>query len=321
MEAAFPLNTGSILLGYPAGQTCHVATIKNITEIEQAKQVLRRSEEKFRRILTTAPDVAWSSDRNGHTIYISPKAESVLGYTTQEIYAGGTHLWLNQIHAEDFGRVNQAYAALFEKHSAYDEEYRIRCKDGSWIWVHDRASGTHEEDGVLYADGFLCDVTARKQAEEELRSKSAFLEAQANSTIDGILVVDRNGNRLMQNQRLGELFSIPTELMADTDDRRMLRYVVTIVKDPECFMAKVTHLYMHPEETSRDEIELKNGMILDRYSWPSWTRAASTTGEFGLSATLRSENGTRMFSSSYRWPSSRAPRAWSLPIHKATSAT
>lgn len=265
-RSCFPTEYWMHSLGHPSGQTCHVVTIKDITEIEQAKQVLRRSEEKFRRILTAAPDVAWSSDRNGRTIYISPKAESVLGYTTQEIYAGGTHLWLSQIHAEDFGRVNQAYAALFEKHSAYDEEYRIRRKDGSWIWVHDRASGTHEEDGVLYADGFLCDITPRKQAEEELRSKTAFLEAQANSTIDGILVVDRFGQRLMQNQRLGELFSIPAELLADKDDRRMLRYVVTIVKDPERFMAKVNHLYKHPDETSRDEIELKNGMILDRYS-------------------------------------------------------
>src|SRR5439155_8157815 len=150
-------------------------------------------------------------------IYISPKAESVLGYTKEEICAGGTRLWLSQIHAEDFGRVKHAYAALFEKHSAYDEEYRIRRKDGVWIWVHDRASGTHEEDGALYADGFLCDITPRKQAESELRSKTAFLEAQANSTIDGILVVDRCGKKLMQNQRLGELFNIPDELMAVQD--------------------------------------------------------------------------------------------------------
>jgi PAS domain S-box-containing protein len=266
--SCFPTEYWMHSLERPAGQTREVATVKDITETEQAKEVLRRSEEKFRRILTTAPDVAWSSDRYGHTIYISPKAESVLGYTKEEICAGGTRLWLSQIHAEDFGRVKHAYAALFEKHSAYDEEYRIRRKDGVWIWVHDRASGTHEEEGVLYADGFLCDITARKQAEEELRSKTAFLEAQANSTIDGILVVDRCGKKLMQNQRLGELFNIPDELMAVQDDESLLKYVITLVKDPESFLAKVRHLYKHPGDTSRDEIELKNGVFLDRYSSP-----------------------------------------------------
>ena len=72
----------------------------------------------------------------------------------------------------------------------------------------------------------------------------------------------------MHNQRLGDLFNIPAELMADKDDAKMLKYVITILKDPESFIAKVKHLYSHPIETSRDEIELKNGVFLDRYSSP-----------------------------------------------------
>ena len=212
--------------------------------------------------------MAWTSDLLGHAIYISPKVELLLGYTNQEIYRGGNHLWLSRIHAADFGRVHQAYAALFKKGRVYDQEYRIQRKDGAWIWVHDRASCTYEENGVPHADGFFCDITARKQAEEELHSKTAFLEAQANASIDGILVVDRQGQQLMHNQRLGDLFNIPDELMADKDDAKMLQYVVTILKNPESFMAKVKHLYSHPSETSRDEIELKNGVFLDRYSSP-----------------------------------------------------
>ncbi|MGC1451577.1 MAG: hypothetical protein WA830_16215 [Candidatus Sulfotelmatobacter sp.] len=121
---------------------------------------------------------------------------------------------------------------------------------------------------MLYADGFLSDITRRKQAEAELHSQTAFLEAQANSTIDGILVVNRCGQRLMQNERLGQLFHVPADLMADKDDGNMLKYVVTLIKDPEAFLAKVDHLYKHPDETSRDEIELESGMILDRYSSP-----------------------------------------------------
>jgi len=239
-----------------------------MTEVEHAKEVLRTSDEKFRRILASAPDVAWTTDQHRRTIYISPKVETMLGYTSKEIYAGGKSLWMSQIHAEDFGRVDRAYGALFEKRGSFDEEYRIRRKDGSWVWVQHRATTTHEENGKFYADGFLTDISRRKQAESELLSQTAFLEAQANSTIDGILVVDPFGKRLMQNERLGELFDIPAELMSDKDDSRMLRYVVTLVKNPESFMAKVNHLYKHRSETSRDEIELTNGKILDRYSSP-----------------------------------------------------
>jgi len=49
---------------------------------------LERSEEKFRRILTNQPDVAWTGDENGRMIYISPKVADWTGYTSQEIYAG-----------------------------------------------------------------------------------------------------------------------------------------------------------------------------------------------------------------------------------------
>lgn len=258
-------------------RTCFVVTVKDVSEIEEAKSALRRSQEKFRRILISMPDVAWTSDRRGQTVYISPKAEALLGYTKQEIYRG-TRLRMNQIHPEDFGRVNRAYAELFERNVPFDEQYRLRRKDGTWIWVHDRATSTHEENGLLYADGFLIDVTQRKQAEAELRSQTAFLEAQANATIDGILVVDRSGQRLLANERLAEIFSISPEVMADTDDNRMLDYLVTIIKDPEAFLAKVKHLYKHPAETSRDEIELKNGVFLDRYSAPVLDKSGGCYG-------------------------------------------
>jgi len=148
--------------------------------------------------------------------------------------------------------------ALFEEKVAFDEEYRIRRKDGTWIWVHDRATRTHEDDGVLCADGFMSDITQRKQAEAELRSKTAFLEAQANSTIDGLLVVDNNGRRLIANERFMELLCIPLELMSEVDDRRMLDYVVSLIGNPESFRAKVEYLYRHPSETSHLAMRNRN---------------------------------------------------------------
>jgi len=166
----FPAEYWMSPLQQSLGLTQHVATIKDITEIQQAREVRRKSEEKFRRILASTPDVAWTSDRNGRSIYISPKVEGVLGFSKAEICASGATLRLGLIHAEDFGRVHQAYEALFDRQIPFAEEYRIHRKDGSWIWVQDRAMSTYEENGVVYADGFLCDITRRKQAEAELQS-------------------------------------------------------------------------------------------------------------------------------------------------------
>jgi PAS domain S-box-containing protein len=256
-------------LQQPVSGAWYVVTIKDLSEIEMAREALRRSEEKYRRILVNMPDVAWTSDVNGRTHYVSPKVKVLLGFTNKEIYgAGGTGFRLSQIHPEDSGRVSQSYRALFEQQVPFDEEYRIRHKDGSWIWVHDRATTTHIDEGILCADGFLSDITRRKQAEAELRSKTAFLQAQTNATLDGLLVVDDSGRKLLANERFLELLEMPSELIEDADNQKMLAYAVTRMKDGDSFLTKVKHLYRHPTETSRDEIELKNGRILDRYSAP-----------------------------------------------------
>jgi two-component system, sensor histidine kinase and response regulator len=111
-------------------------------------------------------------------------------------------------------------------------------------------------------------VTERRRTESDLRSKTAFLQAQANSTIDGILVVDDRGQRLMHNQRLVELFHVPPDILASKSKQSILAHIGGLIKDPEPFVAKVQDLTLHPGVSSRDEIELKDGTLLDHYSAP-----------------------------------------------------
>lgn len=108
----------------------------------------------------------------------------------------------------------------------------------------------------------------RRRAEEEVRQKTALLEAQLNATIDGILVVNEHGRKLIQNERMLELWKIPPEMAADPDDRTELAYVQSQLSHPEEFLARVKQLYARPNEVSRDEIERKDGTVLDRYSAP-----------------------------------------------------
>ena len=108
----------------------------------------------------------------------------------------------------------------------------------------------------------------RKRVEKELQWKTAFLEAQVNSSIDGILVVDNHGKKILQNQRCIDLWKIPQNIVEQNDDAVQVQYVMNRTKYPEQFVEKVTHLYAHPHEISHDEIEFKDGMFLDRYSAP-----------------------------------------------------
>jgi PAS domain S-box-containing protein len=111
-------------------------------------------------------------------------------------------------------------------------------------------------------------VVQLKRAEEHLNWETAFLEAQVNSSVDGILVVDQLGKKILQNQRNADLFKMPQDIVDEKDDEKQLRWVTAMTKNPGQFIERVLYLNSHVNEVSRDEIELNNGTILDRYSSP-----------------------------------------------------
>ena len=114
----------------------------------------------------------------------------------------------------------------------------------------------------------LVEITDHVQTVAELRRKTAFLEAKVDASLDGILVVDSQGQKVLQNQRFVDLWKIPPEIARDQHDSRQLKFVRSMTRNPEQFAAKVAHLYAHPDEVSQDEIELLDGTVLERYSSP-----------------------------------------------------
>jgi PAS domain S-box-containing protein len=120
--------------------------------------------------------------------------------------------------------------------------------------------------------GFALEVSEgesrRRQAEQELRWRTAFFEAQVHSAIDGILVVDSAGKKLLQNRRMNELWKIPPHFADDPDDSPQLKFILDQVREQGVFVQKIAHLNSHPDESSSDLIELVNGSTLESYSAP-----------------------------------------------------
>jgi signal transduction histidine kinase/ActR/RegA family two-component response regulator len=153
--------------------------------------------------------------------------------------------------------------------ATYDEEYRIIRTDGAVRWIHDRAFPVKNANGEVYRIvGVAEDITERKRTQEELTLKTAFLEAQVESTLDGILVVDGSAKIILKNRRLCEIFKVPAEIIRNKDDAGMRACVTSRMKDPEGFDRRVKYLYSHPDEIGRDELALTDGTVLDRYSAP-----------------------------------------------------
>jgi two-component system, cell cycle sensor histidine kinase and response regulator CckA len=129
---------------------------------------------------------------------------------------------------------------------------------------------------------FGLDVSRREQkrrkTEEELRWRTAFFEAQVDAALDGILVVDSQGNKILQNQRMNDVWKIPPHIAESKDDALQIKFVSSQTKNPKQFIEKVANLNSHPDQVSRDEIEMMDGKILDRYSSPVRDKAGNYYG-------------------------------------------
>lgn len=107
-----------------------------------------------------------------------------------------------------------------------------------------------------------------KQTIQSLQTKLLFLEALANSSYDGILVIDENGHKILQNRRTQELWKIPQDIIDDPDGMKQVHHVMHMVKNPEKFINEINYQKEHPDEITKDELILIDGSVLERYSSP-----------------------------------------------------
>jgi diguanylate cyclase (GGDEF)-like protein/PAS domain S-box-containing protein len=110
---------------------------------------------------------------------------------------------------------------------------------------------------------------ARTISPAQVRTNAAILRAQQEATLEGILVVDMDGNVLSYNRRFLEIWRIPASVAEKADDNELLGFAAELVADWPAFIEVVNYLYEHPEETrSRDEVLLRDGRLLERASLP-----------------------------------------------------
>ena len=100
-----------------------------------------------------------------HALYVSPAIVDLLGHDLER-WRANPALFEELVHPDDRERVLQLVAAAKKNGRPYEGEYRMLHADGSVVWVHDQAVTVHDEQGrPLHWQGFLVDVTARKEAE------------------------------------------------------------------------------------------------------------------------------------------------------------
>lgn len=242
-----------------------IEVVEDITEHKQAKRALKESEERYKTLFDGAAEGILVADIETRRFKYANRAICrMLGYTEEEL----TQLSVPDIHPKD---QLQHVISEFEAQAKGEKSLAVATpclrKDGTVIYA-DINSAKVLIDGVECNVGLFTDITKRKHTEEELLFKTTLLEAQSETSIDGILVVDSEGKSLLSNERFGQMWNIPQPILNTRDDKKMLQCVLSQLKDPDKFLERVEYLYAHKNEKSRDEIQFKDGRVFDRYSSP-----------------------------------------------------
>ncbi len=146
-----------------AEATLRIFAARASAELERRRfeEALCASEEKYRVLVENLNDVVYAVDERGRITYISPIIETLSGYTPAEVMG---HCFTEFIHPEDLPtllkHVQQTIEGRIEP-----LEYRVISKSGDIRWVRSSSRPVRLENGAVWLQGIITDITARKRAE------------------------------------------------------------------------------------------------------------------------------------------------------------
>ncbi len=205
----------------------------DISESKKAQEALSESEERYRLMAENANDLISRHSPDFTYLYVSPACRALLGYEPEELVG---HLACEFFHPEDLAAIRERRASCItgDLPRVYTITYRIRRKDGSYIWFETTGKrsfhpDTGEVTGILAVSR---DITHRKQAEEALRESERRLRVALEAAQMGTWDWEIPTGKIVWSQKTEEIFgfapgTFPATLEAfvnciHPDDRHLL---------------------------------------------------------------------------------------------------
>ena len=152
----------------PDGEPLAVSGVTmDVTTAKRAELVLRESEARYRLLAENVTDIIAQMDLRGVITFVTPACERVLGYRPEEMI--GRRL-LDLMHPDDQARglsIVDAQIAAGPEQASVTIQYRVRHKDGRWIWIEGQPRVLFDAEGAAVSlQDSVRDISERKAAEQ-----------------------------------------------------------------------------------------------------------------------------------------------------------
>jgi PAS domain S-box-containing protein len=188
----------------------HVETIEHVRRTRKVVGCLEESERRERTLLEHAPLGIFRSTPQGRFLFANTWLAHMYGYDSPEDLVGSIHNIGAQLYVDQAER--EMVQKKLEQGPLERMEVRRRRKDGSVIWVALSMLAVLDQEGVVHYEGFVRDITERRQAEITLRESNDFQHLVMNSIDVGVMVINAQSHTVeVANNEAAKMIGMPVE--------------------------------------------------------------------------------------------------------------